>query len=164
MKTIQLIRHAKSSWEDTGLSDQRRPLSPRGYHDCQLMGPAIVETGCDLQPIYCSSAQRAQLTISHLAAAMDDTQLGWQVVDDLYTFSSSSLLAWLSQLDDRIDNVTLVGHNPAMTQLINQLSDADLTNFPTCAFAQLQTTADSWSMLGSQGTDLIHFLKPKMFK
>ncbi len=164
MKTIQLIRHAKSSWEDSRLSDLQRPLNPRGYRDCQLMGPAIESIGCNLNPVYCSPAQRAQLTINHLAAAMTETELTWQVVDALYTFSGTDLSDWIIQLDNSSHHVTLVGHNPAMTQLINDLSGAGLENFPTCAFAQLTLATDNWSALTDQTADLQHFLKPKFFR
>lgn len=164
MKTIHLIRHAKSSWQDSSLSDVNRPLAQRGINDCKIMGQHIIKAGWNHRNIYCSQAQRAQLTIAGIAKRLPLFNIEWQVSSKLYTFSAGVLIDWLSELSDELDEVTLVGHNPAFTDLINQLSDADLSNLPTCSYAQLQSELHLWSQIEDAEFNLSQFLKPKMFK
>jgi len=164
MKTIHLIRHAKSSWENTNLSDENRPLSFRGVYDCQLMAPTILEAGWHPVHIFTSKAVRAQLTITGIADALSHKNISWLIDDKLYTFSADSLVDWIEHIDDEINEVTLVGHNPAMTQLINQVSDRHINNFPTCAYAQLHSMAYSWKQVFSTQLQLLHYIKPKMLK
>jgi len=172
MKTIHLIRHAKSSWEDSGLSDINRPLAQRGINDCKIMGEHLIGAGWNHQNIYCSQAQRAQLTIAGIAEAcaqldwvsLPQMNIEWQVAPKLYTFSADVLIDWLSEYSDEFDEVTLVGHNPALTDLINQLSDTNLSNLPTCSYAQLTAEIHQWQETEATKFHMVHFLKPKMFK
>lgn len=164
MKSIHLIRHAKSSWQDTRLSDVQRPLAERGIKDCQIMGQQLLQAGWNHRQIYCSQAQRAQQTITGIAEALPQLKIDWQIAPELYTFSARVLLDWLRDFSDEFNQVTLVGHNPAMTDLINQLSEAGLANLPTCAYAQLQSNSHSWSEIEAVEFNLCQLLKPKMFK
>ena len=91
-------------------------------------------------------------------------KIEWQIDPKLYTFSARVLVDWLRDFSDEFNQVTLVGHNPAMTDLINQLSDAGLGNLPTCAYAQLQSNSHSWSEIEAVEFNLCPLLKPKMFK
>ncbi|MCB1583238.1 MAG: histidine phosphatase family protein [Xanthomonadales bacterium] len=164
MKTVNLIRHAKSSWEDSRLSDVNRPLAPRGIKDCKIMAGHILEAGWNPVNVFCSRAQRAQLTIRGIAKALPYRDINWLIDDALYTFSYGSLINWLEQLDDEISEVTLVGHNPAFTDLVNHLSKARLDNVSTCAYVQMVSSAHVWAELLSSQTEMVHFVKPKMFK
>ncbi len=173
MKIIQLIRHAKSSWEAAHLTDQQRPLNHKGSKDCAVMARALHAAGIKLHPVYCSTAQRAQLTIQGIAEHWPAASLGcsavplnWQLSDALYTFSSTQLWQFIHALDDEIDEVCLVGHNPAFTDLINtsQSKPEHLANFPTCGFAELTFAAATWDQLCPGGAQLVQFFKPKMFR
>jgi phosphohistidine phosphatase len=164
MKTIHFIRHAKSSWEDSRLSDLRRPLSPRGQGDCRLMAPVIWELGWRGQEVHCSPATRAQQTISRLVDALPGRALDWHTDQALYTFSGSTIMRWLTALSDDLYEVTLVGHNPAFTEVIDQLAITHFNHLPTCGYVRLDTTVSSWSALRAGCAELSHFLKPKMLK
>ena len=164
MKTIHLIRHAKSSWEDSRLSDVQRPLAQRGSKDCKIMGQHIIAAGWNHRNIYCSQAKRAQMTIAGLAKSLSHLKIDWQIDSELYTFSAGVLLDWLADLSDECQAITLVGHNPAFTDLINRLCDARLDNLPTCGYAQLSAEMDSWAQVKQSEFQLKHLLKPKMFK
>ncbi len=164
MKTIHLIRHAKSSWEDTRLSDVNRPLAPRGINDCRLMAPNMIEAGWHPVNVFCSKAQRAQLTIQGIAQALSQLDISWLIDDVLYTFSYGQLIDWIEHLDDDFQEVTLIGHNPALTDLVNETSDTSLDNVPTCAYVQLRSTAEVWAEVFSTQLELLQFIKPKMFK
>lgn len=159
MKTLHLIRHAKSSWKHHGLSDQKRPLKKRGQKDAAIMAHALDEAGIKLVNINCSSAVRAQQTIQNLAEHWSGESLTWQVNHDLYEFSGSALKFWINKTFQYHNELTIVGHNPALTEVINSMSQTRLENFPTCAYAQIEFEGHELTC----GL-LKKFFKPKMFK
>ena len=162
MKTIHLIRHAKSSWDDDALADIDRPLSKRGIRTCRFMAGHIRDAGCGFDNVFCSPAVRAQMTIELIKGALPDIDIQWQTDEDLYTFDCSDLLTWCRALDDGISEVTIVGHNPASTDFCNRLSKADINNVPTCGYVQLTAREDCrWQDISEMDFELITFLKPK---
>lgn len=163
MKTIHLIRHAKSSWEDDSLSDIDRPLNQRGIKSCQIMAPQLLKVGCDFQRIYCSPARRAQQTIELIALNVSPT-ITWHTDNELYTFSANELLRWLQKLGNDLNEVTVVGHNPAMTELNNRLTGSPLDNLPTCSYLQLNSDINDWVDLAPAGAIQVAFLSPKQFR
>jgi phosphohistidine phosphatase len=161
-KTLHLLRHAKSSWDDASLVDIDRPLNGRGIAACARMAPHLVAAGCTFEAVFCSPAQRARSTIELIAQALPAQDITWTVVEDLYTFSSDDLYAWCRALPESLTDVMLVGHNPALTDFCNSLSDSDLHNIPTCGYAQLKARAGgAWSDLAQTPFALAAFLRPK---
>ena len=128
------------------------------------MAPALSSLGWFGQSVYCSEATRARQTIAGISEASPDGQIPWQLDARLYTFSASELLRWLRALDESHTEVTLVGHNPALTDLIDQLAVTSFNHLPTCAYVRLEAQVSSWAELGSGCARLVHFLKPKMLK
>jgi phosphohistidine phosphatase len=149
MKTLHVLRHAKSAWDQPGLSDRERPLNKRGQRDAPRMGAALARR---MQPmsIAVSPARRAQLTLEGLCD-------GWPALGDephsteesLYTFSSGELCDWIALQDDTHRALFLIGHNPALTDLINSLcGEHCLDNLPTAGYAELALRVDRWRDLG----------------
>ena len=121
MKTLHFIRHAKSSWSDSTLKDEHRPIKKRGISDCQLMSPIIQSQQLAFDRIYSSPATRAQMTIEALLS-FKDSSAHWITDEELYTFSAQSLMEWWQNRNDTFNHITQVGHNPAMTDLIEHLT------------------------------------------
>jgi len=167
MKTLHLIRHAKSSWESAALTDIDRPLNARGLASCEVMAPKIVEAGCQFENTFCSVAQRAQLTIEHIAIALNEQgvlgELNWAVERSLYTFESADLMKWCRSLDDGLAEVVIVGHNNALTDFCNAVGDQEMKNVPTCAYVQLAIDLEKWQDLSANSARVTSFLRPKMF-
>lgn len=163
MKTLHLIRHAKSGFGAAALTDIERTLNPRGIQDAQLMAQPILTAGCEFQNVYCSKATRAQMTIEAIAETLSDKDIKWTVDDRLYTFSARDLLLWLHQLDDEKKSVVIVGHNPGLTELSNYLGDQLINNLPTCSYVQLQFDVDYWMELTEETGKQVNFLNPNMF-
>jgi len=167
MKTLHLIRHAKSSWESVTLTDIDRPLNARGLASCEVMAPKIVEAGCQFEHTFCSVARRAQLTIEHIAMALSEQgvldELSWSVERSLYTFESKDLMRWCQALDDALAEVVIVGHNNALTDFCNAVGDRAIKNVPTCAYVQLAIDIERWQDLSADSAGITSFLKPKMF-
>lgn len=155
MKTLHLLRHAKSSWKNTDLSDAERPLNRRGRRSAELMAPLLAGTPGALDNVFSSTAIRAVETLQRLADHSGISNLKWQCEEMLYTFHADALLAWIEQADDALDELTILGHNPALLELAQHLSNEGvnkLDRFPTCAYAAIQLPIASWSDCASGGT------------
>ncbi|WOJ96872.1 histidine phosphatase family protein [Congregibacter brevis] len=146
MKVIHLMRHAKSSWQDSGLSDHDRELNERGCRDAPRMGRALGEL-LQPQPVQCSSAVRAQQTLEGLCQGWPAMALQQHAVDDaLYTFDFQDLLTWIQSFQSDSDECFLLGHNPGLTDLCNQLVGRPaLDNLPTAGYLQLDLPVSAWS-------------------
>ena len=163
MKTIHLIRHAKSSWKDSTLTDIDRPLNKRGKKTCHLMARHIVQAGCCFEHIFCSPAVRAQETIKRINKALN-LGLRWQTTGQLYTFDSAVLLEWFRTLNESVTEPLIIGHNPALTEFCNALSNSSISNIPTCGYVQLSMEKRlPWRELAEGTAELTAFLRPKKF-
>ena len=147
MNTRLLIRHAKSSWDDTSLPDRERPLEPRGERDAAKMSRRWSQRHAKPDLIMSSPAARALATANVVAQGLDYKTKHIAVDDRLYAATVEALLAVIEALDDRLDRVMLVGHNPGFTELAHHF-DSKITHMPTCALAELRFEAESWAGIG----------------
>ena len=148
MKTLVIVRHGKSSWDNAGLSDHQRPLSKRGLKDAPVMGTRLAEYGPPVDRVISSSATRALTTAELVTHEMG---LPWdeiQIEDALYHATEEEMIDLINEQDDYLDGLMLFGHNPGMTYLVNYLSDLDLDNLPTCGVVVLQFDVESWAEIG----------------
>lgn len=145
MKTLHLLRHAKSSWSEPGLSDRERGLNKRGRRDAPRMGRALAQQIAPIS-VAVSPARRAQLTLDGLCngwPAMAD--LPHHTEEDLYTFSGEDVLEWIATQVDSHRALFLIGHNPAFTDIVNRLAGSyELDNLPTAGYARLVLDIESW--------------------
>jgi phosphohistidine phosphatase len=147
MKTLYLLRHAKSSWDDTSLPDSERPLEPRGERDAAKMSKRWSQRHAKPDLIMSSPAARALATANVVAQGLDYKTKNIAVDDRLYAATVDALLAVVEALDDRLDRVMLVGHNPGFTALAHHF-DSTIRHMPTCALAEFRFEADSWAGIG----------------
>lgn len=148
MKTLHLMRHAKSAWEDPGLSDRERGLNTRGRRDAPRMGAALAACMAPMS-LAVSPAVRAQLTLEGLCAGWPALgALRHQAEDALYTFAAADLCAWLRARDDATQALFMLGHNPALTDLANSLCAGEgIANLPTAGYLELSLDIDRWREL-----------------
>jgi len=164
-KTIHLIRHAKSSWDDPALDDIDRPLNKRGKGDVEVMAQAIFNAGCPFANVFCSPAKRARQTIKGLYKNLPTEPAPWQIDDRLYTFDSDDLVTWCRGIDSQLPSVVIVGHNPALTELSQFLiPDCEIENVPTCAYVNIELVISNWKNLEQGCGKLVGFLTPKQLK
>ncbi|MDG1896252.1 MAG: histidine phosphatase family protein [Fuerstiella sp.] len=142
LKTLFLVRHAKSSWKHPELEDSERPLNKRGTRDAPIMGQRLLARSLVPDLIVSSPAVRALTTAQLLAHEVGYSSPAIVVEDELYAASSQDVLAIVSGLDDRIQVALVVTHNPAITELANWFSDAPIENVPTCGI--LTVEASEW--------------------
>jgi phosphohistidine phosphatase len=146
MKTLHLLRHAKSAWNEPGLADHDRGLNARGRRDAPLMGAALCSRITPM-PVAVSTARRAQLTLNGLCE-------NWPLLRDyehrdepcLYTFDFREVLSWVAGQADTEPALFLIGHNPALTDLVNYLIGREvLENLPTAGYVQLSLRIALWA-------------------
>lgn len=160
MKSLLVMRHAKSSWESSRLSDFDRPLAGRGERDAPLMGEFIAAR--DLVPalIVSSPALRARMTAELAAKAMgyDD-----KIVYDerIYDAGMDDLIEVVAQLPADAELVMLVGHNPGFEELVEWLCGA-LARLSTAALAYIAIDGDSWAEAGENSGVLQWLVTPKL--
>jgi phosphohistidine phosphatase len=147
MKTLFLIRHAKSSWADTALPDKDRPLAKRGRRDAPKMGKRLAKREVKPDLILSSPARRALTTAEIIAKKLDYKFKNIVVDDRLYAGTVHGLLDVIHKLGGKPERVMLFGHNPELTELAHRLS-SEITHMPTCAVAEFTFNAKSWSNIG----------------
>jgi phosphohistidine phosphatase len=146
MKTLLIMRHAKSSWEDLDLQDHDRPLNKRGRHDAPLMGKLLRDQKMSLDLIITSTAVRAKTTANLFATAFK--YKGEIVLERLvYRAGPMDILNVLSKYSVKYNNILLVGHNPTVEGVIEMLTASPGITMSTCALAHLTLTIDSWTEL-----------------
>lgn len=164
-KTLVLVRHAKSSWSDAALPDIDRPLNKRGRRNAPIMGKWLAAQGEAPDVIIASPANRAKSTARALADALADSlnldPAGIVIDDDLYFSGTDGMVRALERVDDVHGCVMMVGHNPVMTRLLNQLSGSDIWNMPTCAIGILRFDMESWGLAGVTRAKLVGYQTPK---
>jgi phosphohistidine phosphatase len=159
MKTLFILRHAKSSWEDTDLADRDRPLNRRGLEAAPLVGKTIRRNQFQIDSIISSSAKRAvQTAVSVKEAAQIKADIRFD--DRIYDASPRRLLQIASELDDKIKSVMLVGHNPGLEGLLKMLTQ-EVEVMPTAAFAVIDLRIDNWKEIQIDCGNLRIVIRPK---
>ena len=165
---LGLLRHAKSSWDDDGLHDHDRPLSPRGERAATLMGAYIAQQGLEPALVLCSSARRAvdtcERVLTELAGAPP-----LRIERDLYLADPDCILACLASVEATTPSVLVVGHNPGLGELAAMLAGVGeeaprrrlKARFPTAAYAALRFTGGGWGEIAVGGGELLAFETPK---
>ncbi len=162
MKTLTLVRHAKSSWNDSSLTDRERPLNDRGERDAPEMGKRIVDHGIRPSLIISSPAVRAWTTAKIIAQ-----QIGYPIEflhreSDLYLASLNDLLQTVVSQDNGFNNLMVVGHNPGISDFANYLSPGVTNSMPTAAVVSVEIEIDDWNLFEQPPTKLIAYDYPKL--
>ncbi len=148
-RTITLIRHGKSSWNEPAISDFDRPLSKRGIHDAPRVGASLGQAGVSFDKVLCSDAQRARQTLSLLRQGLEIDEKIIEYRHELYGASADHLLSCIADEADSIYSIALIGHNPGMEELANSLAEEPPGPMSTCNVVQLEFDSEKW-------TDLYH--------
>jgi phosphohistidine phosphatase len=168
MKTLLLMRHAKSAWNDPGLADVDRPLAPRGRKAAQQMAAWLKAQGYQPDAALCSSARRAQETLDVLKPVLPDS-VCIQSLRELYMAMPREMLELVAKAPENASCLLLVGHNPGVGDMASWLAGTGdpktiakmRGKFPTAAIAVLRFDLDRWSELGGEAAELVDFARPR---
>lgn len=163
MKTLFLLRHAKSSWKEIDFADFDRPLSKRGESDAPLMGKILHKKDCKPDIILSSPAKRAITTAKLLAEQLDYPKKDIRAIDEIYEAGTGELMDIIAEIDDHHKRAMLVGHNPAFTILANHLAPSHLEGIPTCGVVCIEFDVKSWSDVRAGKGRLLFFEYPKKY-
>ncbi len=164
MKTLFLVRHAKSSWDDNRLSDFERPLNERGEHDAPLLAKILREKNVEPELIISSPAVRALSTAKIFAKVFHyDSK---NIIEDerIYEAGMKELATVVEEISNDYKVVMMFGHNPGIANFINLLGNKLIPDMPTCAAAGLQLEIKSWKDLERNCGELFLFDYPKKYK
>lgn len=169
MKTLCLMRHAKSGWDDPSLPDHDRPLNERGVEAARLVGRHLKDRGIRPELALCSTAKR---TADTLALMLDELGHGVRVEHDrgLYLAGAPALLEALREAPDSVGTLLLVGHNPDMHHLSQHLAGfgdpktlrAVAEKFPTAGCAILTFETGRWREVAPGRGHLVEFVRPRL--
>ncbi|RNI30389.1 histidine phosphatase family protein [Rufibacter immobilis] len=165
MKTLYLLRHAKSSWKYEELSDHDRPLNKRGRADAPLIGQELLERKVKVDLIISSSAVRAITTASLIAKelGLDPEKIGVQ--EELYHIAADDLVMFIQSLPEEYANVMLVGHNPTFSEVANLLApEKNIVEMPTASIVALSFDCNYWGQVSSDNAKLLFFDYPKNYR
>ena len=168
MKQLYILRHAKSDYP-AGTDDHERPLNKRGEKACKLMGKYIQENNIAPQAILCSDATRTTQTAKNIMRAAG-IQNPISFSKTLYLATPGEILKEIAKVDDSIESVLIVAHNPGVEQLARLLTaagDAESIarlkeKYPTAALACFSIDATSWKEINPASGNLDKFITPKM--
>lgn len=159
-KTLVLIRHAKSSWSQTGLSDIDRPLNERGERDAPFMAKRLSDSGKKIDQLVSSPALRAMTTAKHYAQALGVPDTHIIVEERVYEANVAQLMNVINALDDLNDCVVIFGHNPGFSYLMQYLC-GQMLHMPTNGVGILEMELGSWEEVGTGSATLVEFDFPK---
>jgi phosphohistidine phosphatase len=161
LSVLYLLRHAKSSWDDPRLADHERPLAPRGRRACARLCAHVAAERIVPTLVICSSAARARETLARIEPALAGPHV--EVEDGLYAASAATLLSRLKQIDDDVETVMVVAHNPGLHELALGLARSPgrlAEGFPTGALATLDNPGP-WRELVPGSAELLDYVVPR---
>jgi len=165
MKTLYLMRHAKSSWSFDDLTDEQRPLNGRGRDDAPHMGQALAKRNTKIDLLLASTAVRSLTTAALVAQEINYPHEQIVVRPEIYHADLNELLHVVRELPDEAQSVLLVGHNNTITELVNIFLTSPLSEeMPTAAIACLHFQIDRWAEVDRTNAELYFFDRPREAK
>jgi len=159
MKTLFVLRHAKSSWENPDWSDFERPLNSRGLDAARFIGELIYERGLQPQIIVSSPAKRAKQT-AVLVKEIAEVSKPVKFDERIYEASPHALFNLIREIDEKWESVLIVGHNPGFENLVRMLT-GETVSMPTAALAKINLNLENWHDLEINLNELEFLIRPK---
>lgn len=159
-KTLYLVRHAKAGWMNSGQLDFDRVLAERGIQEAIEMGKTLQQRGIVPDVVLCSPARRVLQTIEQLAPFIGVPIDQVFFNKSIYEAQTSTLLKLIQNLDDTHHSAMLIGHNPAMSWLISELTKP-INAMPTCSIATICIDSNQWKEAGLSNAELLNFSYPR---
>ncbi|MEJ0104220.1 MAG: histidine phosphatase family protein [Bacteroidota bacterium] len=162
MKTLLLIRHAKSNWDDISVSDFDRPLNDRGKKDAPMMARRLSDKKIKIDAFIASPAKRAKKTAVFFAKefGVDENDIVFKT--ELYAAPREIFYEVIEKLDNSADHIALFSHNPGITDFANSLTNVQADDMPTCSIFAIKTDAKKWSEFSTSKKEFWFFDYPKL--
>jgi phosphohistidine phosphatase len=161
MKTLLLVRHAKSSWDDITQKDFDRPLNDRGKRDAPEMAGRVKEKGVKPDLLVSSPAKRAKKTATLFAEQLNLDKDDILLVEGLYEPTKEAFETAIANLPGKADTVAIFSHNPTITEFVNTLSNVRIDDMPTCAVFAVSKDVLHWADFKGGDASFLFFDYPK---
>ena len=161
MKSLLLIRHAKSSWGDMSVSDFDRSLNDRGKRDAPVMAHRLLDKKVMIDAFISSPAKRAKKTASIFAKEYKKGKGKIFLKEKLYAAAAEALFDVINKADDKFDSIAIVAHNPGLTDFANLLTDTKIDNIPTCGIFAIKIEIKHWKDFKDAKKEFWFFDYPK---
>tara|TARA_B100000676_G_C18024373_1_gene814680 strand:+ start:399 stop:890 length:492 start_codon:yes stop_codon:yes gene_type:complete len=162
MKSLIIVRHCKSSWADLSLSDFDRPLNKRGNIDGELMSNYLREKEKKIDKLILSTSKRTRLTSKYFTEKIHFDSISY--LDELYHASYSDIINIISKVENNFNSVMVIGHNPGLTELINQYTIMNIYNLPTTGVVKVEFKGDKWDRITENKGIIVYKKFPKELK
>ena len=160
-KELFILRHAKSSWDEPGVDDVDRSLTPRGISDAHVMASRLKKQLNNLDLILASHANRATHTATIFAEVIGFPLSNVKISSKIYEISEGQLVSIVKALPDELTRVLIVGHNPTFTYFANKYLREGIDNLPTAGIVGLSFNTGSWCDISRDNLQSSFFDYPK---
>ena len=164
MKTLYIVRHAKSSWDNPGLADHERPIIKKGKNRTKLVCDYLVENNLNVDLLISSHAVRAQQTAFIIADALNYPEGNIQISPTIYHGDIDNLFNQLFELSDDVTSVMLFGHNPTFTTFANYFLPKNMDWLPTSAIVSIEFDTDQWENFINARKKVKFVITPRLLK
>jgi phosphohistidine phosphatase len=161
-KILLLVRHAKSSWDLSSLSDFERPLNDRGKKDAPAMARRLINKKIHIDAFVSSPAKRAKKTAELFSKEYGKKEKEIIFITKLYHASPENFFDVIAVLDNSLNTVAVFSHNPGITEFVNLLTDTKIDNMPTCGIFAAKINTGKWEDFKNAKKDFLFFDYPKM--
>ncbi|MDQ2718183.1 MAG: histidine phosphatase family protein [Bacteroidota bacterium] len=161
MKTLVLVRHAKSSWDNADLSDFERPLNERGKEDALIMAKRLIDKKIKIDAFVSSPAKRARKTAKFFMEEYGENIKNLRLIPFLYEAAMNDFYHVVETLNDKDDAVALFSHNPGITEFVNSLHFSPVQDMPTCGVYALAIEIKYWKDFNNAVKKFLFFDYPK---
>ena len=161
MKTLLIIRHAKSSWDTIGQDDRERPLNDRGKKDAPDMAKRLKDKDIKIEVFVSSPARRARRTARYFAEAYGYDKKDIVLAEALYEAAPLDFYNVVAGLKNDWDTVAIFSHNPGITAFANSLTNVQIDDMPTCSIYAVSLSADKWADFQTAPKQFLFFDYPK---
>ena len=162
MKSLIIVRHCKSSWADLSLSDFDRPLNKRGNIDGELMSNYLREKEKKIDKLILSTSKRTRLTSKYFTEKIHFDSISY--LDELYHASYLDIINIISKVENNFNSIMVIGHNPGLTELINQYTIMNIYNLPTTGVVKVEFKGDKWDRITENKGIIVYKKFPKELK
>jgi phosphohistidine phosphatase len=162
MKTLYIVRHAKSSWEDFNQSDFERPLNDRGHENAPEMAKRLLSKKIKINAFISSPALRARQTCEHFCKVFSVDKKNIIFKEELYHAPSTTIANVIERTDDDFNTIAVFTHNPGISEFVNSLDeDVYIDNMPTCGVFAVQSEVNTWEEFADSKKTFLFFDYPK---
>jgi len=162
MKTLLLIRHAKSSWDTPSQKDFDRPLNDRGHHDAPAMAERLLDRGIEIDAFISSTANRALSTAKYFAKVYNVPMHDIIKVPELYEAPFDVFFEVIGKVNDEYNSIAIFGHNPGISAFANVLTKTRIDNMPTCGIFAVQAEIEKWKQFEKATRTFLFVDYPKL--